>query len=323
MVVVLSVDSLIYNFGITFGTGQFLSKFISDLIGKVSSAFIYSIIFTFYLIFLDKRAIKSESESNTFNDIFSFLTYRQKYDMVQNEKEIQKKEFEQVKLKSQKILNAIDELVFTLDTENRFTSFYAKQEELYTTPDKFLNQKINDIMPPHFVIPFENALIDVKNNKTAGFEYYLDLPTGKHWYSVNLSPMLFNEIYTGLAAVSRDITSNKNAENKLMEERNKAKQYLDVAGVMLVSLDPSGIVQLINPKGCEILGYTEDEIIGTNWFDNYIPEPERKHVKEASKKVFKGEIESIKYFENKILNKSGKEILKAGKNETIKDNEGR
>lgn len=323
MTFVLSLDALLFNLGAYFGTDKFFNSLVSNLISKIYAAFVYSGIFTFYLVFLDKRAIKSESKSNTFNDFFSFLTYRQKYDLIQNEKEIQEKEFEQVELKSQSILNAIDELVFTLDTENKFTSFYAKQEQLYTTPDKFLDQKINDIMPPHFVIQFENALIDVKNNKTVGFEYYLDLPTGKHWYSVNLSPMFINEIYSGLAAVSRDITSNKIAEEKIIIERNKAKQYLDVAGVMLVSLDKAGIVQLINPKGCDILGYPEDEIIGTNWFDNFIPKPEREHIKEVAKKVFKGEIESVKQYENYILNKSGKEILIGWTNELIEDSEGK
>lgn len=323
MALVLSFDAVLFNIGVYYGTDKFLNTLVSHLISKNSAAFVYSAIFTFYLLFLDKTPVISESKSNTSNDLFSVLTYRQKFELVQSEKEIQEKEFEQVELKSQSILNAIDELVFTLDTENRFTSFYAKQEQLYTTPDKFLNQKINDIMPPHFVIPFENALIDVKNNKTVGIEYYLDLPTGKHWYSVNLSPMFINEIYTGLAAVSRDITSNKIAEEIIIEERNKAKQYLNVAGVMLVSLDTSGIVQLINPKGCEILGYSEDEIIGANWFDTFIPEPERKHVKEAAKKVFKGEIESVKQYENYILNKSGEEVLIAWKNELIIDSDGK
>lgn len=120
-----------------------------------------------------------------------------------------------------------------------------------------------------------------------------------------------------------DITEQKLAEEKIIEERNKTKQYLDIAAVILVSIDSSGIVQLINLKGCEILGYTEEEIIGTNWFDNYIPEHQRKEIKLVSKKVFNGEIESVKNYENTILTKSGEERLIAWKNVIIKDSEGK
>ncbi|GAI74382.1 unnamed protein product, partial [marine sediment metagenome] len=53
---------------------------------------------------------------------------------------------------------------------------------------------------------------------------------------------------------------------------DKAQKYLDVAGVMLVAIDVEGRVGLVNKKGCEILGYEEEEIIGKKWFDNFLPE---------------------------------------------------
>jgi PAS domain S-box-containing protein len=119
-----------------------------------------------------------------------------------------------------------------------------------------------------------------------------------------------------------DITERKGAENKIKIEKNKAQQYLNVAGVMLISLNIKGIVKLINPKGCEILGYSKEEIIGKNWFDNFLPVHLREPIKNISKKVFLGDIESMKYYENEILTKSGEFKLIAWKNEIIKDTEG-
>lgn len=52
--------------------------------------------------------------------------------------------------------------------------------------------------------------------------------------------------------------------------------YLDIAGVMIVVIDVWQTIHMINKKGCEILGYTEKEIIGKNWFDNVIPDRLRR-----------------------------------------------
>jgi len=38
-------------------------------------------------------------------------------------------------------------------------------------------------------------------------------------------------------------------------DRDKAQRYLDIVGVIVVSLDVNGRVTLLNRKGCEFLGY--------------------------------------------------------------------
>ena len=38
---------------------------------------------------------------------------------------------------------------------------------------------------------------------------------------------------------------------------------------MLLALDQDGKVTLINQKGCELLGYSFDEIIGKDWFETF------------------------------------------------------
>src|SRR3990172_3552314 len=46
-----------------------------------------------------------------------------------------------------------------------------------------------------------------------------------------------------------DITERKQAEQALREERNKAQNYLDIAGVIIVAIDSAGKVTLINMRG--------------------------------------------------------------------------
>ena len=49
--------------------------------------------------------------------------------------------------------------------------------------------------------------------------------------------------------------------------QNRIDEYLDVALAAILVIDENGKVSLINKKGCEILEYIEQEIIGENWFD--------------------------------------------------------
>lgn len=127
----------------------------------------------------------------------------------------------------------------------------------------------------------------------------------------------------GLLGLTVNISGQKRMEKKVIEEKNKTQQYLNIADVMLVSIDSSGIVKLINPKGCEVLGYSEEEIVGHNWFDNFLPERFRENVKNVSKKVYTGEIESVRYYENEILTKAGDERLIAWHNAVYNDENGK
>ncbi len=127
---------------------------------------------------------------------------------------------------------------------------------------------------------------------------------------------------TGYRGIDRDITIRKQFENKLNEERKRAQTYLDIANVLFVALDDSGIVTLVNQKTCEIFGYTEEEMVGKNWFDNFIPEHLRAMVKDVAKQLMQGIIKTVEYFENPVLTKSGDERIIAWYNTIVRDSNG-
>ena len=85
-----------------------------------------------------------------------------------------------------------------------------------------------------------------------------------------------------LASIASQVAlaiERKRAEELLREEQAKVQNYLDIAGVMLLALDRDGKVTLINQKGCELLGYSFDEIIGRDWFETFLPPAIRNEVK--------------------------------------------
>lgn len=103
------------------------------------------------------------------------------------------------------------------------------------------------------------------------------------------------------------IGSLKERENQLWSSKEKAQKYLDIAKVILLALDSDKKVSLINRKGCEVLGYKEDEIVGHDWMDNFLPERDRKQTGLLFDKLMSGTMNSSEGVENNILTKDGQE----------------
>ncbi len=109
---------------------------------------------------------------------------------------------------------------------------------------------------------------------------------------------------------------------ELESARNKARQYLDIAGVILVAIDADSRVTMINQKGCEVLQRTSADIIGKNWFETFVPEHSRRDVSDGFRRLMRGVLEPTDYFENPVLTQGGEERLVAWNNTLLRDDEG-
>nr|NQU90171.1 PAS domain S-box protein [Bacteroidota bacterium] len=103
-----------------------------------------------------------------------------------------------------------------------------------------------------------------------------------------------------------DVTESKLAEAGLLEAKETAERYLDMAGSMILSLNPQGEISMINQAGLDILEYSRAELIGKNWFDTCIPKDINEQIKMFFARIIMGEIESLDHYENNVVTKSGK-----------------
>jgi PAS domain S-box-containing protein len=143
-------------------------------------------------------------------------------------------------------------------------------------------------------------------------------------FLVNTSPLRSADgALRGSVHVARDISDLKRAEEALRRERDRAQRYLNIAGVILITIDADEKVRLINKKGCEVLGSASDEVLGTNWFDRFVPEPDRERTRQAFRKLMGGEIEPVEYFENPVLTRKGELRSIAWHNTVLRGAEGR
>ena len=127
---------------------------------------------------------------------------------------------------------------------------------------------------------------------------------------------------TGSVSVVRDVTELRRAEQALDAERERAKTYLDIAGVMLVAIAADQTVLFANPRTCEVLGRGEAEIVGRNWFDTTLPQEERETIRAGFAQLMADNVAPWEFVENRVVTASGDERLIAWHNAVLRGEDG-
>lgn len=160
-----------------------------------------------------------------------------------------------------------------------------------------------------------SARAEVINYRKDGTPYHAEL---------FITPLLDAEgNRTNFVSIHRDISEQKRVENLLRQERNRAQQYLDLMGVIMVSLDACGDITLLNRKGCEVLGWDEHELLGKSWFDTCLPEGCRNDWRGVFQQILNGSVANVEYFENPVLTRTGEERIIEWHHSEIRDETGR
>ncbi len=107
-----------------------------------------------------------------------------------------------------------------------------------------------------------------------------------------------------------------------LKEKARADSYLNLIGGIVVALDKKGKVTLINRGGEKMLGYTSEELVGKDWFEQCIPQRKRNDVREVFSKMLSGETQPVEFFENEVVTRDGKELLVAWHNIIVRDDDG-
>ncbi len=99
----------------------------------------------------------------------------------------------------------------------------------------------------------------------------------------------------------------KQSEERLLAAKNRAETYLNLAGTLFVVIDSSEKVLLMNRQGCETLGCDKDTVIGSNWFEAFVPMMDRKEERAFFSRFLSGRSGAIEYRESAVLTAEGKE----------------
>jgi len=221
----------------------------------------------------------------------------------------------------QTTFEGIGDAVCLLDTENRI-------ERCNGATSTLLGKSAEELRGESCckAVHGRSAPIDgcpVLRARESGRRETAEMTLGDRYLQVTADPLLDREgRFAGAIHIVADITERKRAEMALQAEHDRAQTYLDIVGSIVVALDRTGRITLVNRKACEVLGYREEEMLGRDWFDTCIPEHVRNEVKEVFDQLMAGTVVPFERYTNEVLTKSGQERLVDWHNVVLRGKDG-
>jgi PAS domain S-box-containing protein len=93
-------------------------------------------------------------------------------------------------------------------------------------------------------------------------------------------------------------------------------------GMIVVIINRDHSIEILNMKGCQILECTQEQVVGKDWFDLFIPERLRNTLRKSLDSKIKGHAESTSTFENPVRTFSGRELDILWHNTFLTDKDG-
>lgn len=219
-----------------------------------------------------------------------------------NEKTIIEKKLKENEERLNLIFRQLPALLWTCDDRLKITSLMGtvmsqlninfNEDSNLSVFELFESFKSDEIInTAHF-----NALL----GEASSFEY-----KWKNIYFKIIIESMYNndDEIIGAIGLALDIADIKYVEQELVLEKNKAQQYLDIIGVILVVIDIDGNINLINRKGYEILGIESNESINFNWFEEFVHPSDLEYVRLLFSNFFNGFIDTLHHNEYSIINR--------------------
>src|SRR5450759_4476402 len=221
----------------------------------------------------------------------------------------------------QLILNASEDAICLLDTDGVFqTANEALARRFGVTPAEVIGMKGFTEKPK--VVSKQRRAHFARAIATKLPVHFDDEHAGRRLESVYYPIVDARGNVTKVAVFSRDVTERIHAQEELKRQRDQAQLYLDTANVTMVALNREGRITLLNRNGCELLGVTPEEAVGTDWFKTFLPEDVRTEMWGVFETLMAGDWGMYSYYENPVLTSRGEERIVAWHTSLLNDDRG-
>jgi PAS domain S-box-containing protein len=160
---------------------------------------------------------------------------------------------------------AVPDLVLRIRGDGTFLDFSPSTEfTTYVPPDRFLNSKIHEIMPPDVAETITAGLqraLALRTRETV--EYALPESGGARHYEARMVAVGKDDV----VAIVRDITRAKQAEAELLASERRYRELVDDSLGLICTHDLEGILTAVNPAAAASVGYAADELVGMSLGD--------------------------------------------------------
>jgi len=136
------------------------------------------------------------------------------------------------------------------------------------------------------------------------------------------NPLFEDGQVVGAVLSFHDITEKKRLKKELKHEHQLANLYVNTMGTLVMTLDVDGNITMVNREGANLLKTTQEDLIGKNWFDNFIPKEQQNEIKEVFASIVSGEHLLVSHYKNYIIDTQGNRYLLSWTNHYTKDADG-
>ncbi|MFB2898521.1 PAS domain S-box protein [Aerosakkonemataceae cyanobacterium BLCC-F50] len=150
---------------------------------------------------------------------------------------------------------------------------------------------------------------------------YKDTQGNLTWYETRLAPIWQDGEISAAIVISNDISDRKQTEADLREKNRRWRSLLDNVQLIVIGLDRQGLVEYVNPFFLKLTGYSETEVVGKSWFDNFVPSTRKLELGRSFQEIIQG-VNAHSYFVNPIVTLTGEERIIAWSNTLLHDVQG-
>lgn len=221
------------------------------------------------------------------------------------------------------LLSKVRDAIYATDTKFNITSWNKAAEYLYGwKAEEVIGKRLFDVIESPFIVKEVQEAANYLNKK--GY-YSTEIELKKKddtniYIEGNIIQLKDKDgSITGYVFVNHDITERKQIEIQLRKERDNFKILLNSTDIMFVEISPQQNVLFLNKKLCEILECREDEYIGKNWFDCFIPGDFIQKTKSDFNRIINEEISNSDTFIYPIVSNNKIVKIVSWKQTIIKD----
>ncbi|MCA6501045.1 MAG: PAS domain S-box protein [Pseudanabaena sp. M135S2SP2A07QC] len=218
-------------------------------------------------------------------------------------------------------------VIMRLDLQLRYLYVNSAVERATGIPAKeFLGKTLRGMgFPEKNVTMLESAaqrLLETGEDQRYEIEYPFPEVQGMGYYRAHLIPEYApdGKIAT-ILSIFYDITQSKLNVIALQESNRRWRYLLDNVSLIVVGVTCAGEVEYINPFLLALTGYTIEEVIGKDWFSQFIPQIDQLEIREEFSSLLINDFP--KYHQNAIVTKAGEERMISWNNTILRsqDNE--
>ena len=215
----------------------------------------------------------------------------------------ERKLVDEARLRLAAIVDSSDDAIISKTLDGRITSWNAAAQRIFGyAADEAVGQPVSFLIPPELIAE-EYAILDLLRGGRH-IDHYETVRVTKAGKRVNVSLSISpvkdsSGKIIGVSKIARDITERKLAEES--KERFRSVFECSAVGMALVGHD--GRWAQVNRALCEMLGYSEQELLGTNFQSLTHPDDLEADLSYAQK-VFTGQLRFY-HMEKRYIHKQG------------------